>query len=70
MGLRIALLSTAFILCMLFPDAPASAQTSTTGTIEGTVTDRNRAVVLAVTVTVTSPDLSRAQSATTVPVLV
>ena len=41
------------------------AQTATTGTIEGTVTDINDAVVPGVTVTVTSPNLIRAQSATT-----
>ena len=43
----------------------AAAQTVTTGTIEGTVTDVNGAVVPGVTVTVTSPNLIRAQSATT-----
>jgi len=42
----------------------AAAQTVTTGTIEGTVTDVNGAVVPGVTVTVTSPNLIRAQSAT------
>lgn len=41
------------------------AQTATTGTIEGTVSDANGAVVPNVTVTVTSPNLIRAQSATT-----
>ncbi|HYJ48010.1 MAG TPA: TonB-dependent receptor, partial [Pyrinomonadaceae bacterium] len=45
--------------------AGAAAQTATTGTIEGTVTDVNGAVVPGVTVTVTSPNLIRAQSATT-----
>ena len=43
----------------------AMAQTATTGTIEGTVTDVNDAVVPGVNVTVTSPNLIRAQSATT-----
>ena len=43
----------------------AAAQTVTTGTIEGAVTDVNGAVVPGVTVTVTSPNLIRAQSATT-----
>ena len=43
----------------------AMAQTSTTGTIEGVVTDAGGAVVPGVTVTVTSPNLIRAQSATT-----
>jgi outer membrane receptor protein involved in Fe transport len=53
------------ILCVSFLPTDASAQTSTTGTIEGLVTDRNGAVVPAVAVTVTSPNLIRAQSATT-----
>jgi outer membrane receptor protein involved in Fe transport len=61
MGLRKAWLTTAFILCGLFPGT-TPAQTSTTGTIEGSVTDSNGAVVPAVTVTVTSPNLIRAQS--------
>jgi outer membrane receptor protein involved in Fe transport len=65
MGLRIELLIIAFILCVSFPGTRASAQTSTTGTIEGIVADSNGAVVPAVTVTVTSPNLIRAQSATT-----
>lgn len=62
MGLRIALLIFAFILCASLPGTSASAQTSTTGTIEGVVTDRNGAVVPAVTITVTSRNLIRAQS--------
>jgi outer membrane receptor protein involved in Fe transport len=40
-------------------------QTATTGTIEGTVTDSKGGVVSGVTVTATSPNLIRAQSATT-----
>ncbi|HWS86290.1 MAG TPA: TonB-dependent receptor [Pyrinomonadaceae bacterium] len=43
----------------------ASAQTSTTGSIEGTVVDVNGAAVPGVTVTATSPNLIRPQSATT-----
>src|SRR5205085_5894912 len=43
----------------------ASAQTSTTGSVEGTVTDVNGAAVPGVTVTVSGPNLIRAQSATT-----
>jgi outer membrane receptor protein involved in Fe transport len=43
----------------------AAAQTVTTGTIEGSVTDVNGAVVPGATVTATSPNLIRAQSATT-----
>src|SRR6185369_15481178 len=64
MGLRIELLTLAFILCMSFLGTPTSAQTITTGTIEGLVTDSNGAVVPAVTVTATSPNLIRAQSVT------
>jgi outer membrane receptor protein involved in Fe transport len=51
-----------FTLCLSFA---AMGQTATTGTIEGTVTDINEAVVPGITVTVTSPNLIRAQSATT-----
>lgn len=43
----------------------ASAQTSTTGSIEGTVTDVNGAAVPGISVTVTGPNLIRSQSATT-----
>jgi hypothetical protein len=52
-------------LCLSFFAVGTQAQTATTGTIEGTVTDVNDAVVPGVTVTVTSPNLIRAQSATT-----
>ncbi|MDX6303232.1 MAG: hypothetical protein QOI77_201 [Blastocatellia bacterium] len=65
MTLRTELVITALILCMSFAGSPVSAQTSTTGTIEGFVTDTNGAVVPAVTITATSPNLIRAQSATT-----
>jgi outer membrane receptor protein involved in Fe transport len=43
----------------------ASAQTSTTGSVEGTVTDVNGAAVPGVTVTVTGPNLLHPQSGTT-----
>src|SRR5262245_43408489 len=43
----------------------AMAQTSTTGSIEGTVTDPNGAAVKGATVTVTSPNLISPQTATT-----
>jgi outer membrane receptor protein involved in Fe transport len=43
----------------------AAAQTSTTGSVEGTVVDVNGAAVPGVTVTVSGPNLIRAQSATT-----
>ena len=56
--------SLLFALCLALFAASAMAQTATTGTIEGTVTDVNDAVVPGVTVTVTSPNLIRAQSAT------
>ncbi len=57
--------SLLFALCLALFATSAMAQTATTGTIEGTVTDVNDAVVPGVTVTVTSPNLIRAQSATT-----
>ncbi len=47
----------------LFTAMSASAQTSTTGSIEGTVTDVNGAAVPGVTVTATSPNLIRPQTA-------
>src|SRR6185436_3957097 len=65
MGIRIQLLILALTLCVSLPGRPTSAQTTTTGTIEGVVTDSNQAVVTAVIVTVTSANLIRAQSATT-----
>jgi len=43
----------------------AFAQTSTTGSIEGSVTDPNGAAVKGATVTATSPNLIKAQTATT-----
>src|SRR5205085_62701 len=43
----------------------ASAQTTTTGSVEGTVTDVNGAAVPGVTVTVTGPNLLHPQSGTT-----
>src|SRR5215475_8788197 len=57
-------LLTAFVILSLFTMG-AFAQTATTGTIEGTVTDPNGAVVPGATVKVTSPNLIRAQTATT-----
>ena len=52
------------ILCISSLVGSAFAQTTTTGTIEGLVTDSTGAVVPAVAVTVTSPNLIRTQSAT------
>src|SRR3954466_3972042 len=43
----------------------AMAQSSTTGSIEGTITDPNGAAVRGATVSVTSPNLISPQSATT-----
>lgn len=50
---------------LLLSGTGAMAQTATTGTIEGTVTDASGGVVPGAIVTVTSPNLIRAQSATT-----
>src|SRR5262245_31088346 len=51
-------------LCLALLATSVSAQTATTGTIEGTVTDPNGAVVPGAVVRVTSPNLMRAQTAT------
>ncbi len=51
-------------LCLSLFATGAMGQTSTTGSIEGEVTDVNGAVVPGVTVTVTSPNLIRPQTAT------
>ena len=51
-----------FVLCMALS---AFAQSSTTGSITGRVVDSNGAAVPGVVVTVTSPNLIRAQTATT-----
>ncbi len=65
MGRRIELVIAPLILNVSLLVINVSAQTITTGTIEGIVTDSNGAVVPAVKVTVTSPNLIRAQSVTT-----
>lgn len=54
-----------FALCLVFTPAGVFAQTSSTGTIEGTVTDQNGAVVPGVTVQVSGGNLIRSQSVTT-----
>ena len=54
-----------FTLCLSLFATTAMAQTSTTGNIEGQVVDSAGAAVPGVTVTVTSPNLIRPQSATT-----
>jgi outer membrane receptor protein involved in Fe transport len=51
-------------LCMALFTSGAMAQTSTTGTIEGTVVDTNGNAVPGVTITVTSPNLITPQTAT------
>ena len=53
--------AVAVMLCLTFA---ALAQTQTTGTVEGTVTDPNGAVVPGVTVTLSGPNLIRPQTAT------
>src|SRR5678815_365993 len=56
-------LSALFVCCALFTGS-VFAQTSTTGSIEGTVTDTTGATVPGVSIRVTSPNLISAQSAT------
>src|SRR5215470_10218006 len=51
-------------LCLALLATSVGAQTATTGTIEGTVTDPNGAVVPGATVRVSSPNLMRAQTVT------
>ena len=59
------LTAVVFAFGLMFAPASISAQTSTTGTIEGTVTDLNGAVVPGVTVVISGANLIRPQSATT-----
>jgi outer membrane receptor protein involved in Fe transport len=54
-----------FALCLCLFATSAMAQSSTTGSIEGTVTDPNGAVVPGASVSATSPNLIREQTATT-----
>lgn len=56
--------TTTLTLCLTLCATSLSAQTVTTGTIEGAITDINGAAVRGVVVTVTSPNLIRARSAT------
>ena len=48
------------VIVSLFLTFAAMAQTQTTGNVEGTVTDPNGAVVPAVTLTLSGPNLIRA----------
>src|SRR5437016_13908115 len=52
-------------LCLAGFASVAMAQSSTTGSSEGTVSDQNGAAVRGATVTVTSPNLISSQTATT-----
>ena len=56
---------SAVLTCFALFAGSVFAQTSTTGSIEGTITDPNGAAVPGVTVKVTSPNLISAQTATT-----
>jgi outer membrane receptor protein involved in Fe transport len=56
---------SALLMCFALFAGSVFAQSSTTGSIEGTVTDTTGAAVPGVTVKVTSPNLISAQSATT-----
>ncbi|HEX5886135.1 MAG TPA: carboxypeptidase-like regulatory domain-containing protein, partial [Pyrinomonadaceae bacterium] len=56
---------SALLMCFALLAGSAAAQSSTTGSIEGTVTDANGAAVPGVSVRVTSPNLISAQTATT-----
>ena len=57
--------SSLLVICFALLTSSALAQTSTTGSIGGTVTDPGGAVVRGATITVTSPNLISTQSATT-----
>ena len=58
------LVISVFAICSLLFASVAMAQTSSTGTIEGIVTDTNGAVVPNATVTVSGPNLIRSQTTT------
>ena len=55
----------AFALTYVMTPLSAFAQTTTTGTVEGTVSDPNGAAVPNVTVTLSGPNLVRSQTTTT-----
>src|ERR1700754_347044 len=56
---------SALLMCFALFAGSAAAQSSTTGSIEGTVTDSAGAAVPGINVKVTSPNLISAQTATT-----
>jgi len=62
-NLKLFMLAVFAMVSMIFATA-SMAQTSTTGTVEGTVTDQNGAVVSGATVTLSGPNLIRDQTAT------
>lgn len=65
MKISMRILAAAFMaLCLSLLATSAMAQTSTTGSIAGLVTDVNGAAVPGVTITASSPNLIRTQSAT------
>jgi outer membrane receptor protein involved in Fe transport len=63
MKMFLRIIPVALVLCLTLLITIAGAQTSTTGSIEGTVADATGAVVPGATVRVTSPNLIRAQTA-------
>ena len=56
---------SALLMCFALFAGSVFAQSSTTGSIEGTVTDQTGAAVPGIAVKVTSPNLISAQTATT-----
>src|SRR5947199_5432624 len=65
MKMRIFTMSLLALCLALFTMGAAMAQSSTTGSIEGTVTDPQGGVIRGATVTVSGPNLIRAQTAQT-----
>ncbi len=65
MKILLKIMPVALALCLSLLTGSGNAQTATTGTIEGTVTDTTDAVVPGATVGVASPNLIRAQTTIT-----
>ena len=63
--MRLLLPALPILFALLACSSSTVAQTSTTGTIEGLITDTNGAVVPGITLTVSSPNLIRTQSTKT-----